>query len=65
MCKYCEEPREPIRDQEWNYSVMIWLGEETEVRYYDSRRKSVNLPFKFCPICASRLKEADHGREWA
>ena len=56
MCKYCEEPREAIKDQEINYTMMIWLGEETEVRYYDSRRKSVNLPFKFCPICASRLK---------
>ena len=63
MCKYCEEPREAIKDQEMNYTMMIWLGEETEVRYYDSRRKSVNLPFKFCPICANRLKEADHGRE--
>ena len=57
MCKYCEEPREAIKDQEMNYTMMIWLGEETEVRYYDSRRKSVNLPFNFCPICASRLKE--------
>ena len=56
MCKYCEEPREAIKDQEMNYTMMIWLGEETEVRYYDSRRKSVNLPFNFCPICASRLK---------
>ena len=59
MCKYCEEPREAIKDHEKNYNIMIWLGEETEVRYYDSRRKSVNLPFKFCPICASRLKEVE------
>ena len=59
MCKYCEEPREPIKDQEWNYSIMIWLGEETEVRYYDSGWQSVNVPFKFCPICARRLKEAE------
>ena len=57
MCKYCEEPREPIKDQEWNYSIMIWLGEETETRYYDSGWQSVNVPFKFCPICARRLKE--------
>ena len=56
MCEYCEEPREAIKDQEKNYNIMIWLGEETEVRYYDSRRKSVNLPFRFCPICARRLK---------
>ena len=57
MCKYCEEPREAIKDQEKNYNIMIWLGEETEVRYYDSGWQSVNVPFKFCPICASRLKE--------
>ena len=63
MCKYCEEPREPIKDQEKNYNFLIWLGEETEVRYYDSGWRSGNVPFKFCPICASRLKEVDHGRE--
>ena len=57
MCKYCEEPREPIKDQEWNYNIMIWLGEETELRYYDSGWQSVNVPFIFCPICARRLKE--------
>ena len=59
MCKYCEEPREAIKDQEMNYTMMIWLGEETEVRYYDSGWQSVNVPFKFCPICASRLKEVE------
>ena len=59
MCKYCEEPREAIKDQEQNYNIMIWLGEETEVRYYDSGWWSVTVPFKFCPICASRLKEVE------
>ena len=59
MCKYCEKPREAIKDQEKNYNVMIWISEETEVRYYDSGGQSVNVPFKFCPICASRLKEVE------
>ena len=59
MRKYCEEPREAIKDQEKNYNIMIWLGEETEVRYYDRGWQSVNVPFKFCPICASRLKEVE------
>ena len=59
MCKYCEEPREPIKDQEWNYNIMIWLGEETEIRHYNSGWHSVNVPFNFCPICASRLKEVE------
>ena len=57
MCKYCEEPKEAIKDQEQNYNFLIWLGEETEVRYYDSGWRSGNVPFRFCPICASRLKE--------
>ena len=60
MCKYCEGPKEPIEDQEMNYSIQIWLGEETEVRYYDSGWfQSVNVQFNFCPICASRLKEVE------
>lgn len=61
MCKYCEEPREAIKDQEKNYNIMIWIGEETEVRYYDDGYgwQSVTVPFKFCPICASRLKEVE------
>ena len=63
MCKYCEEPKEPIKDQEWNYNIMIWLGEETEVRYYDSGWQSVTVPFKFCPICASRLEEKSDGTD--
>lgn len=60
MCKYCEEPREAIKDQEKNYNIMIWLGEETEVRYYDDYGwQYVTVPFKFCPICARRLKEVE------
>ena len=45
MCKYCEEPKEPIRDQEKNYNFLIWLGEETEVRYYDSGWRSGSVRF--------------------
>ena len=59
MCKYCEEPREPIKDQEKNYNFLIWLGEETEFRYYDGGGGSGNVPFRFCPICANRLKEVE------
>ena len=59
MCKYCEEPREAIKDHEKNYNFLIWLGEETEIRYYDSGWQSVNVSFKFCPICASRLREVE------
>ena len=61
MCKYCEEPKEPIKDQEKNCNIMIWLSEETEVRYYDDGYdwQSVNIPFRFCPICASRLREVE------
>ena len=59
MCKYCEEPREPIKDQEKNYGFMIWLREEIKVRYYDDGWRSGNVQFNFCPICAGRLKEVE------
>ena len=63
MCKYCEEPKEAIKDDEDDTEVVIFVGKETEVRFYGGYGWQWRIvSFKFCPICAGRLKEDDNGR---
>ena len=59
MCKYCESPKVPIKDDEKDANVKIFVGRTADVRFYDDGYgwQDVEMEFLFCPKCGVRLKE--------
>ena len=58
MCKYCEEPREPMYSEFDEYEIII--ADQCYIRNYkdiEFEDKGVKVYFGFCPYCGHKLRE--------